>query len=656
MKNLTIKNKLLILSIVPLLALLYFTTQRSIDSLEFKNKLEQTQKLVTFSKKISLLLHETQKERGASAGYIASQGLKFKEILPSQKKNTDKKKKEFLTFTKEFDFTDFPLLKKQTNSVLYYLLQLDTKREQIKSLSLPLKDTVAYYTKMNKALLDTVSEVAKQSPSNEITKMLIAYTNFLNAKERAGIERAILSSVFAENHFPDGYYKKFIELVSMQKAYLDTFEHIADKKTVQMYKTAMKDPTVAEVEKMRNIAAQKATTGGFGIDSEYWFKTITKKINILKQIDDSIATNISDNISDLSSSSAIPVISGILVMLLTALMAFFLSKDIEKRIQNLNHTINKIANKKDFAQDIDITGEDEFTEIQRSLQHLVNSVRQALSHAKSSARQNELIANQLVSEFTTITQNIHSETAVVDSINKSSKELENKLLETKEEADETLQHTQNAKHKIEEARVVILDTINQIQSNTETELDIADKLNVLSNDAEQVKGVLSIIGDIADQTNLLALNAAIEAARAGEHGRGFAVVADEVRQLAEKTQKSLVEINATINVIVQGILNASHTMNTNIKNIEKLVTHTESIQNDMDQISQNMDVVYSNIENTNITIRKSAESMHSVEQYLEKIVQISSTNDKSVQILEKTTQNISHSSKELFQTLQDFKT
>jgi len=128
----------------------------------------------------------------------------------------------------------------------------------------------------------------------------------------------------------------------------------------------------------------------------------------------------------------------------------------------------------------------------------------------------------------------------------------------------------DAGKRLDSAKSEVISLRNEVGVASEAETALAQKLEQMSHDAEQVKQILTVISDIADQTNLLALNAAIEAARAGEHGRGFAVVADEVRKLAERTQNSLTEINATINVIVQSIVDSSEQMGKNAKNIQRL--------------------------------------------------------------------------------------
>jgi len=653
----SIKLKLLILSLVPLLMLGYLTIQQAMDGYAYKQKLSKTKELVELSKKISLMIHETQKERGASAGYTGSKGEKFKQILPNQRKLTDKRVSEYKDFIKSIDFSKYSKdLSKKVEVTKEFLSQLQDKREKITALELPLKSVVSYYTAMNSSFLDVVNEVVKSSPSNEVTKELVGYVNFLKSKERAGIERAVLSSVFAKDAFPKGFFAKFINLIAKQDAYMDGFLSIANKHLVEFYKKQMQNPAVAEVEKMREIAKAHAFEGGFGIDSVYWFKTITKKINALKAIDDEIANDITKLISHQQGAVYNTAIGGLLSIIFLIVFAYIVVRDIQKNIENLDRFITDIAENKNFSKKVTITSKDEFGKIQKSLSNLMEALKVAINEAKSGANANDNIAKSIVENFSVISDNIEKETDAVKLVTKSSTELQEMLNETKEESSVTKQKVDEAKTKIEDAQKVILETMNQVEHNSQMEHEIADKLNQLSGEAEQVKSVLSIIGDIAEQTNLLALNAAIEAARAGEHGRGFAVVADEVRQLAEKTQKSLVEINATISVIVQSILDASGAMNSNIENIEKLLKNSEQVQVEMSEIKENMDSVHEAIDTTNEAIETSTSSMKTFEAHLKEVIDIANNNDKKIKATEEVTNKINQTSKKLIESLEQFKT
>lgn len=146
---------------------------------------------------------------------------------------------------------------------------------------------------------------------------------------------------------------------------------------------------------------------------------------------------------------------------------------------------------------------------------------------------------------------------------------------------------------------------NAIEEISTSMQDVNDKASEVARQADDIKNIVGVIKDIADQTNLLALNAAIEAARAGEHGRGFAVVADEVRKLAERTGKSLNEIEVNVNVLVQGINDMSESIKEQTKNatkINEIIADLESITqvsvnvaNHTNEISKNVNQIADDI-------------------------------------------------------------
>ena len=324
------------------------------------------------------------------------------------------------------------------------------------------------------------------------------------------------------------------------------------------------------------------------------------------------------------------IIASIIVTLLLIIVSIFLLKKlVANPIDRLGANLNAITS--DFTLKIPIYGKDEIAKISNDINNFIERIRVLISDTKNLSSENSSVANELSSTSLQTGKRVEESTQIVEETNQRCKSMQEAMKESLSIAQAGKDDLQKASTHIKTATDAIRALSSQIIDSANVENQMAGKIEQLSRDAEQVKSVLVVINDIADQTNLLALNAAIEAARAGEHGRGFAVVADEVRQLAERTQKSLTEINATINVIVQAINDSSEQMGINSKQIQELTHVASDVEKTINDMSATMNNAIAMSDKTMQDYIATGKNVNEIMDGISEINQISSENARSVE-------------------------
>lgn len=293
------------------------------------------------------------------------------------------------------------------------------------------------------------------------------------------------------------------------------------------------------------------------------------------------------------------IVKGAIIALLIVLVVGLLIA-IERSIGNKLSTMQKMAEELasgngDLTKRLGISGVDEPALAANSINSFIGVIQSMVQNAKRSSDENASVATELSKTSMAIGRRMEDESNQMDAIYHTTEQIIKLLSITKGENERTCKEVAAASEMLKISQDELMIMIDMLRHSVEVEAEFAVRIHELTNNARQIREVLSVIGDIADQTNLLALNAAIEAARAGEHGRGFAVVADEVRKLAERTQGSLTQTDATISIIVSSIEEASIQMGQNAKSIESLGEKSklvgEKIGHTADVVKQTSDAI-----------------------------------------------------------------
>lgn len=574
--NVSIQKKIFLVLILPIASLLYFSVSGILEKRSEQQDLQSLRQLTELAVTSSALVHETQKERGRTAGLYGSRNASSKSKLAAQRKSTDKSAAELRDFLQSHDLSSGGTeMQRLIDSALVPLSKINNLRQQIDNNSTSMSQALSFYTSMNSGFLDVVGYMDHLTANAKLAMHLTSYTLFLQSKERAGIERAVLNNAFAADTISTPNFAKFISLVAQQDSFLTSFRAVAEGAEIDALDKNLRGNVTDEVDRMRAIVQEKSISGGFGVDAEHWFATISKKINVLKNFEDQLAKDLLTLSSELLSEAKAATYQYLAIAIIALLSSVFLSRLVASTVaSSLAQTVSVLQSMAagDLSQRMTFESKDEVGQMATSLNAALDNLNQLLTQIKQSA----YTVSSSSTEIDTASNNIS-----VSSQNQAS-QLQNAASAMREITATIKSSADNANNAVTlatKAREVAERGGNVAQKAVASMGEIGDA-------SAQIAEINSTIDEIAFQTNLLALNAAVEAARAGEAGRGFAVVATEVRSLAGRAGDAAKRISGLVDNSVARVKDGSEHVNRSGQTLEEIVDSVKQVATIIEDMSR----------------------------------------------------------------------
>jgi len=618
--SLSMRSKLIALVLPVLLTMLLFASQSVVSDYGDLKGIRELQGMTDLVALADPLLGALQVERGRSAVVLSSiAGSDEKraavQVLRTQQQHTDQQLAEYrrqlpgMMQAQKFDPGVLSTIEQSQRS----LSNLATLRQSVMDGRVTPAESAARYTALIRQLIDRIPLIIRRTDNAELTRQVNAYLNMAEAAENAGLERAQGASLISAGDFNLSRLQQLAELAGAQDGHMSAAIAMlpsASPRSQSLVNFEASNQSRALTE-MRNTLFSSAT-GMFALDTNGWFDATTNRIRAMNQVRTLILDETHKLAQHYVDNALSKLITAIVLASLATLVALVLMvliiHAINRQITHLLGGIRFAMDNKDLRQPIVITSSDELGAFGKATNELFSVFGRALTLIDQSSIQLATASEETNSTASKNAEQIRSQQQQIEQVAAATEEMSATSEEISRNVQQVAEAANSAMAKSKTGEQVLHSSVSRIRSLADSVQQVNKMIEELEERSSHISDVVDVICQVADQTNLLALNAAIEAARAGEHGRGFAVVADEVRTLARQTHESTTRIEDIIKGVTDMTANASRS----IISSHKLATETSQQAEELEQTFADILTDVNNISGMATQIAASSEEQVSV--------------------------------------------
>ncbi|MDO9600373.1 MAG: nitrate- and nitrite sensing domain-containing protein [Azoarcus sp.] len=380
----SIRLRLFLLFALVIAGVLYYASSDLMRQWRSMATLERSAQLGELSVQINGVVHELQKERGLSAGFIGSQGTRFANELGSQRGDSDRAREALERWLGNTAGALPSAIADALSQAQAQLRDLQSKRAEVTALTLPGPASFAYYTGTIEKLLGVVERATAAADEAEIVRGMTAYLMFASAKEQAGRERASINGLFAANQPADvALHRRIITIITAQDTYLANFQPMALPDWNTAFQAVLDSAEGREAGAMRKVALDRMLEGQFGVDPARWFVTITAKIDQMKALEDRIAAHLVSRAHTMKGSAQLDVGLSAMLTALVAIVAILFGLQVTQLLRGLRTSAvaaQRIASGK-LDREILVEDRNELGEIESALSDVQRNLHAMIDDA-----------------------------------------------------------------------------------------------------------------------------------------------------------------------------------------------------------------------------------------------------------------------------------